>query len=838
MPKKLMDCVAKLKEQGHSESSAYAICVASTGLSPHHEKSQIYSGIRGASNIDVNTNILAKLDVDAQELKNYVKSYIPNGFKKFDIINVPLCLETKDCSLELYKKNEDELYSGVLRDLDGLQLQEFNNSTLDIICSIICAKESKMLIPIKPQIEIIPEDVEIPKMEKIEESLSKDFEELNEMISDKKPKVEIKVSENNEITITLFKSKESKMGLTDELKKALDEKMKKPKPADEQDDVLSEVQADDEDENPVVNSEETPQDDMNSSDDEVNRAQKPIGKDDSNSLPGANLNGNTGGKKAQELAEQGEDQMDQPMGTEGMLQDKMNEQLGDNHEYIKMTQHAAGKQFWYRDPMTGQIIEKPNAPDGHPDFDQASVLSELIQKVETLSQQLDQLMGNEGDLDQDDISDENEMGSDLLDPENSEMEQAEEDLGQDLDGDNELGESPEHKQKILGGDKKPATPAPKSPAVAASKDDKKSAKPKPDFDKMKKSLKAKYPHLSDEKIVEVLSKATPPADLAPRNNPESEDTLSGSDGDKLGPVQGDIGSSNEAKGDSDEGNTKTKKKKVEEEANNDESNKGGEPANKKDNAFEKVRKSKFDRMWKVFKIDMPETLEKSEDQSKANDGLKKLQKCIMKQGKTESEANKIVNRAVIEKYDLFGKGKKFFQNHQEFTGGVNFNTEDESKHNFEQMQQLRKSDADARFGVKEYTESQERLVIEKSSNINEKIKEVMTPAAPSWDYKEFQGEKLEKSQPTEFQKSRQVSQDSRWNMPSWKGSERDIKEMVVAKSQSINERIQNDSLNKSKDVNFEGKYKAYDEGKTKLEKSQKTDSELMQEAIIKKNWKE
>ena len=73
-------------------------------------------------------------------------------------------------------------------------------------------------------------------------------------------------------------------------------------------------------------------------------------------------------------------------------------------------------------------------------------------------------------------------------------------------------------------------------------------------------------------------------------------------------------------------------------------------------------------------------------------------------------------------------------------------------------------------------------------------------------------------------------------MPKWSGSERDIKEMVIAKSQSINERIAESS--KSQDVSFEGKYKQYDENAVKMQKSQKTDSELMQEAIIKKNWRE
>jgi hypothetical protein len=41
MPKKLTDCVKDVKAQGKSEDSAYAICVDSTGLSPHHENKEV-----------------------------------------------------------------------------------------------------------------------------------------------------------------------------------------------------------------------------------------------------------------------------------------------------------------------------------------------------------------------------------------------------------------------------------------------------------------------------------------------------------------------------------------------------------------------------------------------------------------------------------------------------------------------------------------------------------------------------------------------------------------------------------------------------------------------------
>lgn len=38
MPKKLERCVRKVKKSGKSKSSAFAICVKSTGLKPHKRK--------------------------------------------------------------------------------------------------------------------------------------------------------------------------------------------------------------------------------------------------------------------------------------------------------------------------------------------------------------------------------------------------------------------------------------------------------------------------------------------------------------------------------------------------------------------------------------------------------------------------------------------------------------------------------------------------------------------------------------------------------------------------------------------------------------------------------
>jgi hypothetical protein len=46
MPKKLMDCVAKVKARHGNKVNPWAVCVASTGLKPEHKKG---GGMKGHS---------------------------------------------------------------------------------------------------------------------------------------------------------------------------------------------------------------------------------------------------------------------------------------------------------------------------------------------------------------------------------------------------------------------------------------------------------------------------------------------------------------------------------------------------------------------------------------------------------------------------------------------------------------------------------------------------------------------------------------------------------------------------------------------------------------------
>lgn len=875
-----MDCVEKLKQQGKDESSAWAICVSSTGLKPHVEKSDIpktkedlikehehlvnvlespsheddkeeakkqkkeleeykkaddvlggaaensqvmfksdnssaaFIPIRGASSVELETHIHAIQHEDAKPMLEYLKNEIeklkPILAEKFSIFDIRIPTERGNYIWTGFIK-EPGFYSGAVRIEHGETLQEIENDTLEIIASLLTTRFGKLLEPqemVEIEIPIIPE-MPKPTLEQkittvlntngIDSKLNTPDFELTERLMNK-PKMEIKVDNENEITITFFKSvEEPKMSLLEDLKKAFGDKKSESKTKkDFKFGSEPKEQSDESEDKKLIKDKQDSNTNISTEDKdneaEENRKNLPIGGDDENTLPGANLKGNTGGIQAQEEPEEQENESE--------------DMMGDNHEYVKMTQHAGGKQFWYRDPLTGKIIEKPNAPEGHSDFDNSQVLNDLLSKIEGIEQQLQQILGEEPE------------SENMTNNEDQNLEQKEEELGVDLDSDNEVGESPEHQEKVLGKQK-----------------DKEEEQPEPDLNKFKKSLKEKYPNLSDKKIEEVIKKAKTKHDRCVEGveeqspeveNPHAVCVSQGILPEEPGKKEKDIKKSIDvSKEDSSFGLTEDHTP----ESENGSTASSDEEINKKDKKKEEelekneIKKSKLDRMWKVFKIDMPEKLEKSEDFLKANQGLQKLQKCILRQGKSESEANKIVNRAVTEKYKLVFKSN----------GYINFNQT--SGHTLEEMQVLRKSDAETRFGIKQYSEKNEKLVIEKSSDINEKIQELIKPKSPAWGIKEYQ-EKIEKSLPSEHQINLQKSQETRWNIPTWKGSESDIKQMNISKSSNINERIQSEELKKSESASFSGKYKEFDENKTKLEKSAKTDSEKISETIIKRNWKE
>ena len=64
----------------------------------------------------------------------------------------------------------------------------------------------------------------------------------------------------------------------------------------------------------------------------------------------------------------------------------------DGLEYIKASEHAGGKQFWYKD-KDGRIHEKDSAPEGHPDNEMGGdgAVQQLAAKVDEMAQKVDKI---------------------------------------------------------------------------------------------------------------------------------------------------------------------------------------------------------------------------------------------------------------------------------------------------------------------------------------------------------------------------------------------------------------------------------------------------------------
>jgi hypothetical protein len=993
MPEKLDSCVNQVKDQGHSESSAYAICVDSTGLSPK-QKSETMS-VNTQDMIDEHKDLINILESpshkddqeEAKKQKKELKEYKEKLSKNDDIVfdenslklpepdlkkdegamsssssvpsagggpeigaessdiqlpssqannpeeinksgwpmvantyvrgNNPVDLNTQmvakestkdsssilnilqricqdleingnpvekliqgvdnDIQISLYKK-EPNLYSGVARDINGQIIQEFDNQTLEIICQILEIKIGKVSTDTAP--------IEEPKSEEVSSR-------------------EIRVTKDGDIIFTLLKAKkEDKMAK--QKKDGIEENQKKLNPA------MNESQ--DEEMNQDLEQDQDMDQDSDQEMDEDMDSEK--NKDPNDVLT--------------EVDEEHPEGIKQPMG-QVSEEEKMGEDMEspDNLEYIKMSTHDGGKQYWYKDKNTGKIVEKDNAPEGHPDFDQGNSLAELAEKVDMLLDKISQLTGEDLSSEMSDQNSDQEMDQKMdqemdEDMDSEDMDEDSEDMEEDSDQDmveDEQSEMNQPQHEALNATKKKEKtsqkPAPKS--VQDEQQPKMNKKQKKD--KVMKSLQDKYPTLSKTQLEVAVEKA-----LLKSENPDL--AADASLGEKIERLVEEHMRQN-AKAEKEEGHPsvmdkgvvltghgtetgstegydnaiivddKTKKMNQVKKADSDDSDdedKQGEMKNASSNWKEalsvlmktlpeeldsqedvqkaksklqdleilakshgakdprtlaitivkksrgedylnrltssnKIKKSRFDRMWKVFKIGMPDTLKSQVEVEQAKEGLKKLQKCILNQGKSIEEANRIANRALIEKYDLLNKGMGNFKNYAEWMGGNTINDGREVA-NPHEMEALRKSDAEARFNLRDYMGEIEPLILEKSSNINQEISSIINPEPPKWeDYKTYQ-EPVVKSNPSEFQKSQIKFQDERWNIPAWNEGSDEMK--IENQSSNINERIAKSQ--EKNNVSFEGQYNNFDEAKTKLQKSRKTETEILNEQVEKNNW--
>lgn len=682
--------LVKLEKEAKMEKSSWPM-VANTYMA-------------SASPVDIETHLLAQKDESA---KPYLEILRKNteGLELSVSKDIGIPTDKGDYKLTLFVK-EPNLFSGSLVDPQGTLIQEFNNQTLEIIASIMGIKLGDTLLP--PPVEEVPE----------EDYPEEDFEELEDKELDKalnsehtSIRKEVRITDND-VIITLYKSRESESMSSiketkEELNKALPPKeekkpmnLKQDKEPDPQmsDDSkklqpeLEEKEDQDQIEDPSLSTEES-EGSEESDDEDVLHEVSPEDEGSQTLYP-------------EQESEDGEELQDSELGDQ-------------NLEYIKMTQHDGGKQYWYKDPTTGKIIEKENAPEGHPDFDNGGAVQELSMRIAELERVVNGLLGKTSQSTED----------------SEEIEDQEEDKSKEL---------PQDKSQI------------QDSAENVVKDQKQPAQlPKQSVDK------------------EMNTKEKPQTQT---QEPEES---------------------------------------------------------KKDKENKPIKKSRFDRMWRVFNIDMPETLDSKEDLKKANEGIKKLQKCILNQGKTTFEANRISNKAVIEKYDLLSKSSKYGVLYQKWLGGQNFNTTDNNNLTALEMQELRKSDAHDRFSVRNYIAQKEELIKEQDTGINDQIKKSMNPEAPKWNVPEFR-ESLEKSQPLNQDRIRH--QEQVWNTPTFKESGVTAKQLAVETNSQINERIVSEDLKKSKNTTFDNRYKPYNEELTKSQKSQKTESELAREAVEKRNW--
>jgi len=776
-------------------------------------KSSIAAYHTQSAGVDLEEHIRASGDETASVYRSMLKSHL-QGLDISDVRDFPVETEHGIYRVNFFKK-EPNLFSGDVRDPHGTLIQEFDNQTIEIISSMMKAKMGDLMINVaKPATEDYDSNLyegeeksmdDGDKMYELEMSLRQENEDvtrslekeimknaladeaMNMLTDELNDKGHTVVEIGDKIKITLLKAKELEMGFAKELsnkleKAGVDQKDpnfnkkidKEPSELQEGDldpqaegDVLSEVGAGEADQNPVVNSEENPQDqgDPLAGDAAVQDMGAEEGAEDQMAAQGDAVNIQAQGDNIQEQAELGVDES-------GL-------------EYIKASDHAGGKQFWYKDPG-GKIIEQDMAPDGHPDNMMAGGdLGALTQQIAEMAQKVDAIYqvevggGEGGELPaaegEDMQTDQMEMApSDAMPPEESGEAMEGVNGGAMAEGldaaDTSLnGEITEDAGTGMNGSGSPSATPGLNESENQQADKQMLAK---DREKgMMKSLKEKFPKANDEALRKAYQKAKVLSSLRDKFPGIDEERLHKAYGKLMKPGGAtkhdrcveDVESntpgvdnahavcvaegvmpenSGRKKASVKKGHGYKKMKKslmnmfphLTEDQAEDAIN---EATNRYERStFKKFKKSKLGRMWKVFGIDMPDALDTPEALEKANGGIKKLQRCILKQGKEETEINRVVNRAIIEKYDLLNKGSKYFDNFDAWKGGQNFNTSEEGDVKTpREMEKLRKSDADKRFSVKEYFAHREELVTVVKTDINQRVESIVNPGEIDWSDK-------------------------------------------------------------------------------------------------------
>jgi len=727
--------------------------------------------------IDLETNILSKLDTDALPFLIFLRMIT----KDLDL-NETVVEDIKDGYLISIFKKENGIFSGHLMDKNSNIIMEFKDQTLSILASMIATK-----IGDESNTDEFGRDYEEGPMDEQEIFNSDDVVVAEPM--EKPKKTEINIDKDGNINIQIMKSKEKEM--KDKIQ------------------MLSELY------------------------EELTKAGKDYeGIDESKNL------------KAKEPIED-------PEMEEG-------EMIEDDHEYVKTTAHDGGKQHWYKDPKTGKIIEKDNAPEGHEEYEHKKDIEALAEVVNDLADKVNAIEEDQGIVEEEaeeseEVSEEevplteaenleSGKGKEEMDKEeqervSEEIEEEKEDEPDELveeevqenvekespeeevtekpveeaveenaeeinekeeeakeEKEEEESEAPEEKEEEITEDLETVEDEQEEAEDAAEElteekdpdevemaaDELAENANEDQAKKIIEKLKAKFPNLSkaqEEKVLEYLEKART------CNKSGDEEQVEDAAEALEDPTP-------EVK--EEEGEEELKKKKIK----------------------KVMKKSRLQRMWKVFNINMPEKIESNEDKKLAKSGLEILGEKIANQGKDLEKAQEIAKNTFIEKYeceDLYKSVVEYKEEIKKPDFKVDYSKQPKDAG---ELNDMRKEEADARFDIPEFEKKDVELSKSVDTGINDQIAK-LNPK-PIFEDKEYNEEEVKKSmnqEASDREIMKQVQQDKNWDIPEYKEGKDQLSQEVKS---DLNDQIKK-SVEKPKyeEINWGDEFKPFDEEEVK-----------------------
>lgn len=506
-----------------------------------------------------------------------------------------------------------------------------------------------------------------------------------------------------------------------------------------------------------------------------------------------------------------------------------------NMQYMKRTQTKDGKwQYWYQDPA-GKIVEQPNAPLGHPEYDTSSQVAQMSEKMDRIEAMLLQIGGQGQDVapykEGIDAPNQIQPNAQAGAPKPIAQEPASAPIPvPPVQDKNDVGQKPGDVQKDPSGQQAPVPaetsklavqqPADGQAPVAAPVPGQVPVAPVPGQDPAAAAAPMAEDQQMEAKIEQFLKENKEPSDASFHAMAEKlgmdpskvEEIVykmlaaklgAGKEEGKVAPVEG----KDEIKKESP---VEEKKEPMEEKKESPVAEKKEAPAEEKKEAApeakpaeekkefppkkEEVKKSRLQRLWSVFAIDMPEKLETQMDIHKAWNGCRILQYRIQKQGKSEMEALSTILATVKEKY---GETYKSIVGHKPEKSCY---IQEVKVEDAKQMDDLKRQDAADRFAIKTYDENDK---VSKSLNVIEKKTDL--------------ADKIKKARPSEEAKFDQKKQ---------------YDPEAIKKADKLQKSVK-------KEIDWSDKgYVQYDEEQLKKSLNRpKTDREKEAEEIIKKNWK-